>query len=127
MVTVDDFKKEIDKYPVKHYQLQLYRDEDRTWFIDAEVRTCYATKIEFLCNGDCIISLADHLDTYYDSDSKEYIINYCQSIDYQVTDNGFKSFKIHLKELYGQYKKYIKMNKEIKIKKKLSRIEKDFA
>lgn len=124
MVTVDDFKKEIDKYPVKHYQ--LFRNEDRTWFIDAEVRSCYASKIDFQC-GNCIISLADYLNVYYDSDSKEYIINYCLSRDYPLTDNGFKLFKIHLKELYGQYKKYIKKSKEIKIKKKLSRIEKDFV
>ena len=124
MVTVDDFKKEIDKYPVKHYQ--LYSDEDRTWFIDAEVKTCYATKIDFQW-GNCIISLADHLEVCYDDYTKEYIIHYCQSRDYPVTDDGFKSFKIHLKELYIQYKEYRKNIKEDQIKKKPSRIEKDFV
>lgn len=123
MVTVDDFKKEIDKYPVKHYQ--LFRNEDRTWFIDAKVRSCYASKIDFQC-GNCIISLADYLEVYYDNFSKEGIINYCHSRDYPVTDDGFKAFKIHLKELYDQYKEYIKKIKEDQIKKKLSRIEGDF-
>ena len=123
MVTVDDFKKEIDKYPVKHYQLE--RDEDRTWFMEAEVPTCFATKIDFQWDK-CIISLADHLDVYYDS-KMGYLIHYCQSRDYPVTDDGFKSFKIHLNELYNQYKEFSKRIKEYKIKKKLSRIEKDFA
>ena len=123
MVTVDDFKKEIDKYPVKHYQ--LFHDEDRTWFMEAEVSTCFATKIKFLCDGNCIILLADHLNIYYDNNG--YGINYCLSRDYPVTDEGFKSFKIHLKELYNQYKEYRIKNKEYKMKKKLYRIEKDFV
>lgn len=124
MVTIDDFKKEIDKYPVKHYQ--LYHDEDRTWFIDTEIPTCYATKIEFLCDGDCNISLADHLNINPDPNDG-YSIWYCLSRDYPVTDEGFKSFKIHLKELYNQYKEYRKKIKEYQMKKKIYKIEKDFV
>ena len=123
MVTIDDFKNEIDKYPVKHYQMDRY--DDRTWFIDAEVPTCYATKIDFQW-GKCFITLADHLEINPDTNDG-YRIWYCLSRNYPVTDDGFKSFKIHLKELYNQYKEFSKKIKEHKIKKKLSIIEKDFV